>query len=177
MYIENLKNIVGTSWSGGTTKEIYRDKEDFDIRISSAVIEIGASKFSDYSGYKRILKVLENEVNLKRGNERIKLNKENIFLFDGHEDIFSENDARVLDFNIIFKANKMKVSFIEVSKKINFITSDKILIFSLEENSKIKINKQLFVLDKYDFIILEADEKQLDFLGNYLIITWNPILS
>lgn len=178
MYRDNLKNIKGQAWSGGTTKEIYRDREDFHIRISSAVIEAGSSKFSDYSGYRRILKVLEKEVVLTRGSERLNLNRDVTFLFDGHEDIHSENSERVLDFNVIFREDKTRVSFIEVSEGSSLITGDNILIFSLEDNSKTKLGEQSVILDKYDFILLsEEGSKHVELSGNYLIVTWNPTFS
>ncbi|MEI6856043.1 HutD family protein [Psychrilyobacter sp.] len=61
---KNLDEMSGKKWSGGITKELYRDIENFNIRISSASIEPGSSKFSDFTRYRRILIILENEVRL-----------------------------------------------------------------------------------------------------------------
>lgn len=178
MYRKNLKDIEGRPWSGGTTREIYRDCEDFNIRISSAVIEGGASKFSDYSGYRRILKVLEGEVDLTRGSQKIRLDSKKVFLFGGEEEIYSESSSSVLDFNVIFKKDSVKSSFLEVSEETTLVTSDKVLILSLEKGSKVELNNRWTILDRYDFLLFtEEEEKHLELSGNFLIVTWNTITT
>ncbi len=173
MYKENLRNIEGRPWSGGTTREIYRDQEDFDIRISSAVIDPGESRFSDYSGYRRILKVLEGEVNLRRSEEEIKLDREGVLLFGGEEEIYSENTKSVLDFNVIFREERANPSFMEVGGKNTLITRDMVLILSLEEGSKAEVNNHLFTLDRYDLLLLrEEREKHLKLTGDFIVVTW-----
>ena len=173
---KNLKDIEGRPWSGGITREIYRDKDDFNIRISSAVIEAGASKFSDYSGYRRILKVLEGEVDLTRGSQKIRLDSKKVLLFGGEEEIYSESSSSVLDFNVIYKEDRVNPSLLEVTEKTTLITRDKILIISLEEESKINIHNKSTTLNKYDFLLFkEKEEKHLELSGNLLIVTWNSI--
>ncbi len=178
MYRKNLKDIEGRPWSGGTTREIYRDVEDFNIRISSAVIEAGASKFSDYSGYRRILKVLEGEVDLKRGSREIKLNNKGVLLFGGEEDIYSESPSSVLDFNVIFRGDKVNPTFLQVAEKTTLATRDRMLILSLEMGSKVEINNGWTILDRYDFLLFtEEEERHLELSGKFLIVTWSNIIT
>ncbi|GLI55097.1 hypothetical protein PM10SUCC1_06120 [Propionigenium maris DSM 9537] len=171
---KNLRNIEGRPWSGGTTREIYRDQEDFNLRISSAVIDPGASKFSDYSGYRRILKVLEGEVNLRKQEEIIKLDRERVLLFGGEEDIYSESSSSVLDFNVIFREDRVKPSFLEVRKKATLITRDIVFILSLEEGSKVEFKGSCSTLDRYDlFLLREEEEKHMELIGKFIVVTWN----
>lgn len=173
MYKENLRNIEGRPWSGGTTREIYRDQEDFNIRISSAVIDPGSSKFSDYSGYRRILKVLEGEVNLERTRDEIKLDREGVLLFGGEEDIYSENTHSVLDFNVIFREDRVSPSFMEVREKATLITRDKVFILSLEEDSKADFKGSSSAMDRFDLLLFrEEGEKHLELTGNFIVVTW-----
>ncbi len=174
METKNIGNIEGRPWSGGITREIYRDQEDFSLRISSAVIEPGASKFSDYSGYRRILKVLEGEVTLRRKEEEIKLDREGVFLFGGEEEIYSENPDRVLDFNVIFREERVQPSFMEVREETTLITRDKVLILSVEKDSKIEFKDKGSTLGRYDLLLLrEEEEKHIKLTGKFIVVTWN----
>jgi environmental stress-induced protein Ves len=170
---KNLRNIEGRPWSGGTTREIYRDQEDFNLRISSAVIDPGASRFSDYSGYRRILKVLEGEVHLRRQEEVVKLDREGVLLFGGEEDISSESSSSVLDFNVIFREDRVKPTYMEVREKTTLITRDMVFLLSLEEESKVEFKGSCSTLDRYDLLLLrEEDEKHMELIGNFIVVTW-----
>lgn len=170
---KNLEEVVGKKWSGGITKELYRDIDDFNIRISSASIESGASKFSDFSGYKRILIILENEVRLTRGKELIDLCEDDSFFFDGKEDIRSENEKKVLDFNLIWNPLSVDVNLNKIYGENNLFTSQKTFIFSMNKGSNLKINNNDYTLDKYDFLeIVDREYKNLKFKGDFIVINW-----
>ena len=58
-----------TQWSGGITREICifpatasLAARNFDLRISSAVIDTPESNFSDFTGYRRYLMPLSGEI-------------------------------------------------------------------------------------------------------------------
>ncbi|WP_051251622.1 HutD family protein [Psychrilyobacter atlanticus] len=170
---KNLEAIVGNRWSGGITKELYRDEKDFNIRISSASIEPGSSKFSDFSGYKRILIILENKVTLTRENETIDLWEEDTFFFDGKDDIGSENEKQVLDFNLIWDPLNIEADLNKISGKNNLFTDKNIFIFSLDKGSNLNFNSKDYTLDKYDFIeILDREYKNMEFKGEFIVINW-----
>jgi len=169
----NLEEIVGNKWSGGITKELYRDRKDFNIRISSASIEPGSSKFSDFSGYKRILIILENKVTLTKKNETIDLYEDDTFFFDGRDDIGSENEKQVLDFNLIWDPLNIEADLNKISGKNNLFTDKNIFIFSVEDGSTFNHNSKDYTLDKYDFIeILDREYKNMEFKGGFIVINW-----
>lgn len=163
--MNNIKNLVEKKWSGGVTREIYRDQEDFNIRISCAEIYTGESLFSDFTGYKRILKILENDVTIERNSDtKIFLNKDNIFIFDGSDKIKSKNENRVVDFNVIYKPEYYQVSFEEIEgsyySRGNQHREDT-LIFSLcegfiqkDESDNFNLNNSELKMEKYDFLFL-----------------------
>lgn len=60
------KDAVSTTWSGGTTTEFYLFPRDgsykerrFDLRISSATVDLEASDFTLLPDYQRIITPLE----------------------------------------------------------------------------------------------------------------------
>ena len=170
---KNLEAIAGNRWSGGITKELYRDRKDFNIRISSASIEPGSSKFSDFSGYKRILIILENKVKLTRGNETIDLCENDTFFFDGKDDVRSENEKQVLDFNLIWDPLNIEVELNKISGKNDLFTDKNIFIFSLNKGSTLSFNDEDYTLDKYDFMeVLDREYKNVEFKGEFIFINW-----
>lgn len=170
---KNLEEIRGSKWSGGITRELYRDRIDFNIRISSASIEPGTSKFSDFSGYKRILIILENKVTLTREDETIDLYEGDTFFFDGKDDIRSENEKQVLDFNLIWNPQHTEAGLNKISGKNNLFTSQKLFIFSLENNSTFNYNEGDYTLDKYDFVeIPDRKYKNIELEGEFIVINW-----
>ncbi len=169
----NLKEISEKKWSGGITKELYRDTEDFNIRISSASIEPGSSKFSDFARYRRILIILENKVRLTRGNELIDLCENDVFSFHGKDEIRSENEKKVLDFNLIWDPLNVEVNLNKIYGESNLFTSQKIFIFSLNKGSNFNFNNKDYTLDKYDFVkILDREYKNIKFKGEFILINW-----
>ncbi|UUV18471.1 HutD family protein [Fusobacteria bacterium ZRK30] len=170
---KNLEETAGNRWSGGITKELYRDMKDFNIRISSASIEPGSSKFSDFSGYKRILIILENKVRLTRKNKIIDLYEDDTFFFDGKDEIRSENEKQVLDFNLIWNPLNIEVNVNKICGKNNLFTDENTFIFSLDNGSTFNLNNKDYVLDKYDFIeILDREYKNIKFKGKLITINW-----
>ncbi len=170
---KNLKEITGNRWSGGITRELYRDRKDFNIRISSASIEPGSSKFSDFSGYKRILIILENKVTLTRKNKVIELHEDDLFFFDGKDEIGSKNEKQVLDFNLIWDPQHAEVDLNNICGKNNLFTGQKLFIFSLDKGSTFNYNSKDYILNKYDFIeILDREYKNIKFNGKFILINW-----
>lgn len=171
--MNNIKDLIFNKWSGGITREIFKDQENFNIRISCAEIYPGENLFSDFTGYKRILKILENDVIIKKNNEeKLLLNQDNLFIFNGSDRVKSKNNDLVLDFNVIYKSEYVEVSFEEIVGSYiinNFYKKENILIFSIKDNSKIFINNDNLKLKKYDFLILNySNIFKLE--GNFILV-------
>lgn len=154
----NLRDMKNKIWSGGITKELYKDTKDYNIRISCAKIESEENIFSDFRGYRRILKILEGKVLLIKGEEEIELIPNKTFIFKGSEHINSKNDLEFLDFNIIYNPEKIEVDIKELTGK-NFIDfKGKTLIFSKKNHTTIEINNNFKITDKYDFLITNSNK-------------------
>lgn len=174
--MNNIKNFIKQKWSGGITREIYRDQENFNIRISCAEIDPGENLFSEFVGYKRILKILENSVTLVKNNDRknkIFLDKTNKFIFQGSDKISSKNEDLVLDFNIIYKLDYAQVCFEEINgtycstEDISY--GEQKLIFSIENDGIAIINNYNYKFKKYDFLILDhLDSYSLN--GQFILV-------
>lgn len=170
MEVKNIRDLAFKKWSGGITKELYRDREDFFIRISCAEIDPGESLFSDFTGYERILKILENSVCLTREEEEIVLDSKEIFFFDGAEKIKSKNEKKVLDFNIIHREGALEY-FEETEGKKNIHFKNKAIVFSKGDGNSLERSCEIIRMDRYDFIIFMSGDS-IDLYGNFLIVTF-----
>lgn len=81
MKIQVLKNtdFTESNWSGGSTKQLYIFPEDasyadrnFQIRISTAKVEVPESTFTSLPGYSRKLIILEGEITITHQNHHSK---------------------------------------------------------------------------------------------------------
>ncbi len=119
MKIYRQSDYLINEWTGGITRQLYIHPEEaslsarnFTLRISSAVIDLTESDFSDFTGFTRYIMPLEGDIQLMRNGERIVLEKDRLFRFDGSEKISSINSKGATDFNIIHRKD------IEISTKI-----------------------------------------------------------
>ena len=118
-----------TQWSGGITREICifpatasLAARNFDVRISSAVIDTPESNFSDFTGYRRYLMPLNGEIvlypsasepqsaaeNGAVGEENaVKLSATDLFEFDGAQPMRSRNTPGAIDFNVIVRPHRL----------------------------------------------------------------------
>ena len=81
-----------TTWKGGVTRQIFISPADgdlsarqFDVRISSAIIDDVQSDFSDFSGFTRYILPLEGEITLIKEGRRIALSHNALYEFEGDE--------------------------------------------------------------------------------------------
>lgn len=142
-------------WAGGITREIYISPEtaglgarNFDIRISSAVINLTESDFSDFSGYTRYIMPIDGEITLFIGNEKINLEKDKPYRFCGSDKVSSTNTKGATDFNVIFRENtNVAVHVCNNAKSKEAETAT--IVFALED---VKINDR--TVEKHDTAIL-----------------------
>jgi len=106
MRIIRKKEYNITTWSGGTTTEIYLDPEEgdyrrrqFDYRISSATIEVEESDFTVLPGIERVILPLENRMLLLHGEEEVLLSPYESYRFSGERSTRSRGINR--DFNLM----------------------------------------------------------------------------
>lgn len=106
-----LEHSLKTTWSGGTTSQLYIFPEDaqfsdrnFDFRISSATIDVEESSFTSLPTYNRILAILEGNLTLNHvGKPLTQLTKyEHVFF---HGSWKTTSIGKVRDFNVIYNEN------------------------------------------------------------------------
>lgn len=102
-------NLKTSRWSGGTTTELFIWPEsanvadrDFDLRVSTATVELDESDFSDYSGYIRRIMPLDGCMTLTHdGSDTVALGGLESTTFDGGRRTCSSGKCR--DFNLIHR--------------------------------------------------------------------------
>lgn len=163
----NKKRIVST-WKGGKTTQLCivpenasLQERNFDLRISSATIDLERSEFSDFRGYRRYLMKLEGDITLLIDDKTIIIKRDEAFEFMGDEKVISLSKEPSRDFNVIIKKDKKADISIKENEKLN--TNKGEYIFSLE---KAKINGN--EVDKY--AIYETDDESINLEGRFIYI-------
>lgn len=161
-------NKVVSTWKGGKTEELCIVPEEaslqernFDLRISSATIDLERSEFSDFTGYRRYLMKLEGDITLLIDDKTIIIKGDEAFEFMGDEKVISISREPSRDFNVIIKKDKKADISIKENEKLN--TNKGEYIFSLEK-SKINGNE----VDKY--ALYEADDENINLEGRFIYI-------
>lgn len=163
----NKKRIVST-WKGGKTEQLCivpgnasLQERNFDLRISSATIDLERSEFSDFRGYRRYLMKLEGDITLLIDDKTINIKRDEAFEFMGDEKVISISKEPSRDFNVIIKKDKKADISIKENEKLN--TNKGEYIFSLE---KAKINGK--DVDKY--ALYETDDENINLEGRFIYI-------
>ncbi|WP_019214314.1 HutD family protein [Fenollaria massiliensis] len=163
----NKKRIVST-WKGGKTTQLCivpenasLQERNFDLRISSATIDLERSEFSDFRGYRRYLMKLEGDITLLIDDKTIIIKRDEAFEFMGDEKVISLSKEPSRDFNVIIKKDKKADISIKENEKLN--TNKGEYIFSLE---KAKINGK--DVDKY--ALYETDDESINLEGRFIYI-------
>ena len=107
--VRNAEDYQVSVWSGGTTTQLYIYPEDgdyksgeFQVRISSATVEIAKSEFTNLPGVKRYLMIFDGHLDMIHGvNTRVELEPYEVDVFDGGKPTVSY--GKVTDFNLMLK--------------------------------------------------------------------------
>ena len=168
-----LEQSLKTTWSGGTTSQLYIFPEDaqfsernFDFRISSATIEVEESTFTSLPTYNRILAVLEGSLELKH-NEKPSTRLEEYEQVFFHGSWETSSIGKVRDFNVIFNANyHVDMQFIAVTETVEISKStDFLFVFCLSDQSVVDLQS----VTKYTLIEVRKEVIALQH-GNYFVI-------
>ena len=98
-----------SKWSGGDTTELYLYPENgdykagnFQLRISSATVEVDQSEFTSLPGVERYLMIFQGHLDMIHGeNEKVSLEPYEVDHFDGGVPTVSY--GKVIDFNLMLK--------------------------------------------------------------------------
>lgn len=109
MIVRTEKDYKVSKWSGGDTTELYLYPEDgdyksgnFQLRISSATVEVDRSEFTSLPGVDRYLMIFQGHLDMIHGEkEKISLEPYEVDHFDGGVPTVSY--GKVVDFNLMLK--------------------------------------------------------------------------
>ena len=158
--IRKSQNYSVSQWSGGATTELFiypeegnYAKRQFDVRISSATIEVEKSNFTPLEGYQRLLMVLEGEVTLihrlSQGERIVKLVPFEQDYFLGDNETYSIGQCR--DFNIIYKSSYDAELYAANTSKTIIEMPNHYLIVSLKSvQIHLSWSKDVITLDPMD---------------------------
>jgi len=152
-------------WTGGTTTQLYISPDgasyadrNFDVRISTAKVEVDKSTFTALPGVNRKLMILEGEITINHKNQYTKhLKQFDIDTFKG--DWNTTAIGRCTDFNVMTRGNIQSELFhVEIERNNN-------IILKLEEHWTI-----LFLFVLIGHLYMEADQKYLLMKDNLLVM-------
>jgi len=172
-YFIRAKNSARTtSWSGGTTSELYIYPENsfyaernFSFRISTATVEQDESDFTKLPGFKRHLMLLEGELSLEHENHyAIKLNLLEQDFFSGEWQ--TKSRGKCSDFNLMTADGYAgSLAITDENAELSLSTDEFSAFYCLND----KASAQIFIdnnepitleLNKDDFLIFKHDEKR-----------------
>ena len=105
--VRTEKDYKVSKWSGGDTTELYLYPEDgdyrsgnFQLRISSATVEVERSEFTSLPGVERYLMIFQGHLDMIHGEkEKVSLEPYEVDHFDGG--IPTVSYGKVVDFNLM----------------------------------------------------------------------------
>lgn len=172
-FIRSESDFSESLWSGGSTKQLYIFPEDasfaernFQLRISTAKVEVPESTFTSLPGFSRKLMILEGEIDITHEHQHSKKLKP--FEVDSFSGDWKTNAiGTCVDFNVMTSGTaKSELSSVEVleNESIQISGSEHwtdLFIFPLDGSVTITINQQLILLEKGNLFCLKelGDQK------------------
>ena len=132
------ENFKTNEWAGGITREVcilpaegssLQDR-NFDLRVSSAVIHVTESMFSDFTGFTRLILCLDGDITLCVDGQAVTLSGECLFEFDGAAHVTSVNSPGAVDLNVIYKQGTRVYARVERGEHV-FAGVDRMLVFAI----------------------------------------------
>ncbi|MEZ4937997.1 MAG: HutD family protein [Crocinitomicaceae bacterium] len=165
MDIRNQHNT--TSWSGGTTTELFiypessdYKKGDYLFRLSTATVEIEESSFTPLPGVARTLMVLEGEMELiHEGHHHSKLSPLDFDVFEGGW--HTQSKGKCVDFNLMCKkgANGELKGFKPSKNEVLELIFDGLMNFLYVFSGTLEIDGKL--ISTGDFIEFDSNSKNV----------------
>ncbi|OUN90259.1 HutD family protein [Blautia sp. An46] len=133
MIVRTEKDYKVSRWSGGDTTELYLYPEDgdyksgnFQLRISSATVDVDRSEFTSLPGVERYLMIFQGHLDMVHGEEKkVSLEPYEVDRFDGGVPTVSY--GRVVDFNLMLKngaKGRMEALCLEAGQKFEIIPDE-----------------------------------------------------
>lgn len=165
-----------TSWSGGLSTQLYLFPENgsyanrqFSYRLSTASIECQTSRFTDLTGYHRLLMTLDEPIFLEKQTgahlDTISLSPFQVYAFEGHESIKSHGICR--DFNLIYddsyQGNMKPIHSAQHTSHL----AERQLIYALTDVT-IHVSHHTFPLKAQQLLVLNKEEQEKELTISYI---------
>lgn len=178
--IKTKSQYITSEWSGGKTTELFiypegssYQKRNFDIRISSASVEIEESTFTKLPDYNRVLMILSGCLEINHQDRyKKKLSEYSCDYFDGAWNTSSK--GKVIDFNLMTSKSllgKLEYEILALKSEVSLKLKDKEIlsgIYLISGKILSRLDKQeispgeLIILDNpnyyYNLQILEESQ-------------------
>jgi len=170
-------NIIQTDWSGGSSRQYYIYPEfsnfideDFDFRISSALVEVKESVFTNFPNHERILMIIEGEMKIShKGFYEKELKQFDQDQFLGKLTTTASSKGVVVDFNVIFseKYNAIcKYLTIDLFEEFE-VYNQWLFIYLVKGDLSVEVGEESFHLEELEMLMVKADDKVMIKLKNY----------
>lgn len=167
VFIFDNRHFINSLWSGGSTKQLYifpaqasYAERNFEVRLSTAKVEVNKSTFTQLAGVNRKLMILDGEINICHQNQYSKqLKPFDVDSFKG--DWKTTSIGTCTDFNVMTTGNRKSKLFS--------------LQISANNHSPIKLDKEwksMFIYIVTGSLEIEiAEKKHMLNQGNLLVIS------
>ncbi|MCB0278883.1 MAG: HutD family protein [Calditrichaeota bacterium] len=163
-----------SSWSGGTTTELYIFPEDariadrdFLFRLSTATVSLKQSDFTEFKGYSRKLMLLKGELTLiHQGQHQAQLKRFTYDEFSG--DWKTSSIGKCRDFNLIYQAgisSELKAIHLNAGTSVNLDHSagwDWSILYQYSGNSIISIDQKQFRITESE-VFVQSEQSSTSF--------------
>ncbi|MDR1379119.1 MAG: HutD family protein [Synergistaceae bacterium] len=161
------------AWSGGSTVELFifpgdtdLAKRNFELRVSSATVEVEESVFSSFAGYIRHITPLTGEIRLiHEGHGEVLLAPSRIDTFEGKWT--TRSYGRCVDFNLIHRPNwKGEIFFADSPLLFSCAADGFTCVYAQDENTRVELKSETgesfeVRLDCGDLLVVETGPKEL----------------
>lgn len=159
-------DTVATKWSGGETQQLFiypaeatLTNRDFDLRISTAIVNQEESDFTTFPGYQRFIFSLNNPLQLfheiENGIFEQQLEPYDLGVFSG--DWTTRSVGKVRDFNIIFKSPlEPKVRVVDFADNLQITCATSHLVMTVLEG-KVMVNNTSN-LEEFESVVLYSED-------------------
>lgn len=159
---------ITTNWSGGTTTELFIYPEganyasrDFLFRISTATVQTETSTFTDLTGFKRILMLLNGNLTVTHNQTTTHhLTPLKPHFFDGGWQTNAQ--GLVTDFNVIFKPEvnaNIEVLKLDTNQEITITNNGSLLfIYVIDGSLDLEENEAQWHINEKDFVLTDQTQ-------------------
>jgi len=167
-FILTPEDYITTDWSGGTTNELFIypvrasfKAQDFDIRLSTASVDLEETTFTSLPGVDRTLMVLKGTLELNHNKKQtVNLNEFDVDSFKGGGITTAKGKCK--DFNLMLRNGlEGDISMIKFDREEHQIYGFKDLgqfnfVYLLEGALTVETEKGDFNLNQKELLVLES---------------------